>query len=159
VSSLAMAGIWLLKSEPTVFSWDDLKAAPNQTTCWEGVRNYQARNFLRDQMAVGDRVLFYHSNANPPAIMGIAAVVKAAYPDHFAWDPQSKYFDPKSTPDMPRWFMVDIQYRRDLDPPVTLPELRRTKGLETMLLLQKGCRLSVQPVTEAQWQLILDLRS
>lgn len=153
-----MAGIWLLKSEPTVFSWDDLKAAPNQTTCWEGVRNYQARNFLRDQMAVGDRVLFYHSNANPPAIMGIAAVVKAAYPDHFAWDPQSKYFDPKSTPDMPRWFMVDIQYRRDLDPPVTLPELRRTKGLETMLLLQKGCRLSVQPVTEAQWQLILDLR-
>lgn len=159
MSSLAMAGIWLLKSEPTVFSWDDLKAAPNQTTCWEGVRNYQARNFLRDQMAVGDRVLFYHSNANPPAIMGIAAVVKAAYPDHFAWDPQSKYFDPKSTPDMPRWFMVDIQYRRDLDPPVTLPELRRTKGLETMLLLQKGCRLSVQPVTEAQWQLILDLRS
>ncbi|WJI23945.1 EVE domain-containing protein [Thermosynechococcus sp. B0] len=154
-----MAGIWLLKSEPSVFSWQDLQAAPQQTTCWEGVRNYQARNFIRDQMQVGDRVLFYHSNANPPAIMGIAEVVKAAYPDHFAWDADSRYFDPKSTPDNPRWFMVDIQYRRDFSPPITLPELRQTPGLEGMLLLQKGCRLSVQPVTEQEWQIILGLRS
>ncbi|XFA72495.1 EVE domain-containing protein [Thermosynechococcaceae cyanobacterium Okahandja] len=154
-----MAGLWLLKSEPSVFSWQDLKAAPNQTTCWEGVRNYQARNFMRDQMAVGDRVFFYHSNAKPPAIMGIAEVVKPAYPDHFAWTPESKYFDPKSTPDKPIWFMVDIQYRCDITPPITLPELRQTKGLETMLLLQKGCRLSVQPVTEVEWQLILSLRN
>lgn len=154
-----MAGIWLLKSEPSVFSWQDLQAAPQQTTSWEGVRNYQARNFIRDQMQVGDRVLFYHSNANPPAIMGIAEVVKAAYPDYFAWDPTSRYFDPQSTPENPRWFMVDIQYRRDFSPPITLPELRQTHGLEGMLLLKKGCRLSVQPVTEVEWQIILSLRS
>lgn len=148
---------WLMKSEPTVFSWEDLKQAPNQTTCWEGVRNYQARNFMRDQMALGDRVLFYHSNAKPPAIMGVAEVVKTAYPDHFAWDGNSKYFDPKSSPEHPIWMMVDIRYCHDIDPPITLPQLRQVAGLENMILLQKGSRLSVQPVTPAEWAMIMEM--
>lgn len=149
---------WLMKSEPTVFSWQELKQAPNQTTCWEGVRNYQARNFMRDQMAIGDQVLFYHSNAKPPGIMGVAEVVKSAYPDHFAWDTNSKYFDPKSSPENPIWVMVDIQYRYDIEPAITLPQLRQVAGLETMILLQKGSRLSVHPVTPAEWGIIMELR-
>ncbi|MDG2991801.1 EVE domain-containing protein [Candidatus Synechococcus calcipolaris G9] len=148
---------WLMKSEPTVFSWDDLKQAPNQTTCWEGVRNYQARNFMRDQMALGDRVLFYHSNAKPPAIMGVAEVVKTAYPDSFAWEPHSKYFDPKSSPEHPIWVMVDIRYCHDIDPPITLPQLRQIAGLENMILLRKGSRLSVQPVTPEEWAVIMEV--
>lgn len=149
---------WLMKSEPNTFSWSDLKAASKQTTCWEGVRNYQARNLMRDQMQVGDLVFFYHSNANPPAIMGIAQVVRPAYPDHFAFDPDSKYYDPKSTPENPIWLMVDIQYLQDITPPIGLPELRTVPGLETMMLLQKGARLSVQPVTPEAWAIITQLR-
>ena len=150
---------WLMKTEPTVYAWADLQAEPHQTTCWEGVRNYQARNFMRDHMQVGDLVFFYHSVAKPPAIMGIAQVVKEAYPDPFAWEQSSRYYDPKSSPDQPRWVMVDIQFQQSLDPPITLEELKQIPELSGMMLLKKGCRLSVQPVSEAEWQTILKLRT
>jgi predicted RNA-binding protein with PUA-like domain len=149
---------WLMKTEPSVFSWEDLKAAPEQTTSWEGVRNYQARNFMRDQMKLGDLVFFYHSVVKPQVIAGIAKVSKTAYPDHFALDVNSKYFDPKSSASNPIWVMVDIQAVEDFLPPITLDELKQVKGLEGMMLLQKGCRLSVQPVTPQEWELIMRLR-
>lgn len=149
---------WLMKSEPKTFSWADLQAAPAQTTCWEGVRNYQARNFMRDQMSQGDQIFFYHSNAKPPQIMGIAQVVRAAYPDTFAFDPASSYYDPKSSPENPIWVMVDIQWVEDVHPPITLEELKQVPTLAGMMLLQKGSRLSVQPVTSTEWQTILGLR-
>lgn len=149
---------WLVKSEPNTYSWADLQGAPQQTTCWEGVRNYQARNFMRDQMRQGDQVFFYHSNAKPPQIMGIAQVVREAYPDSFAFDPAHRYYDPKSSPDRPTWVMVDIQRVKDLQPPIPLDELRQLPELAEMMLLQKGSRLSVQPVTPAEWQVICALR-
>jgi predicted RNA-binding protein with PUA-like domain len=150
---------WLMKTEPSVFSWDDLQLRPNQTTHWEGVRNYQARNFMRDQMKRGDRVFFYHSNTKPQVILGIAQVVREAYPDSFAFDPTSPYYDPKSSPDAPRWIMVDIQYESAFASPIPLDELKQVQGLGSMLLLQKGCRLSVQPVTQQEWQTVCNLRS
>jgi predicted RNA-binding protein with PUA-like domain len=122
------------------------------------VRNYQARNFMRDQMKLGDRILFYHSNTKPQVILGIAQVVREAYPDFFAFDATSPYYDPKSSPDAPRWMMVDIQYESAFAPVITLDELKQAKGLESMMLLQKGCRLSVQPVTPEQWQTVCNLR-
>lgn len=146
---------WLMKSEPDVFSWNDLKASPSQTTHWEGVRNYQARNFMRDEMQIGDLVFFYHSNVKPQIIAGIAKVVRLAYPDSFALDPTSKYYDPKSSPDKPGWVMVDIQYVEDFTPPITLDELKQVPELAGMMLLQKGCRLSVQPVKPAEWERVL----
>ncbi len=149
---------WLMKTEPSVFSWDDLRSRPNRTTHWEGVRNYQARNFMRDQMKVGDRVFFYHSNTKPQVILGIAQVVREAYPDTFAFDATSLYFDPKSSPDAPRWMMVDIQYESAFAPSITLDELKQVEGLESMMLLQKGCRLSVQSVTPEEWQIVCNLR-
>lgn len=151
---------WLMKSEPSVFSWDDLKAMPQQTTPWEGVRNYQARNFMRDEMKLGDRLFFYHSNVKPQSIMGIAEVVREAYPDAFALDPSSPYYDPKSSPNKSRWVMVDVQLVTAFTPPITLGELKQLRSpvLDTMMLLQKGCRLSVQPVTPEQWQNICGLR-
>jgi predicted RNA-binding protein with PUA-like domain len=149
---------WLMKTEPSVFSWDDLQLRPNQTTHWEGVRNYQARNFMRDQMKVGDRVFFYHSNTKPQVILGIAQVVREAYPDTFAFDATSPYFDSKSSPEAPRWIMVDIQYESAFMPVITLDELKQAKGLESMMLLQKGCRLSVQPVTPQEWETVCNLR-
>jgi predicted RNA-binding protein with PUA-like domain len=148
---------WLLKTEPSTFSWDDLNSTPNQITHWEGVRNYQARNFMR-QMKVGDLIFFYHSIVKPQTIMGITKVVQEAYLDHFAFDSSSKYYDPQRLPENPRWLMVDIQYVEDFQPPITLNELKQTKGLEDMLLLQKGNRLSVQPVTPKEWEIILELR-
>jgi predicted RNA-binding protein with PUA-like domain len=148
-----------MKTEPSVFSWDDLQALPNQTTPWEGVRNYQARNFMRDDMKRGDRIFFYHSVVKPQAIMGIATVVREAYPDPFALDAASPYYDPKSSPENPRWVMVDLQFQSTFTPPITLEELKQTLGLAEMLLLQKGCRLSVQPVTPQQWHIICCLRS
>ena len=151
-----MSQHWLLKSEPSVFSLDDLARSPKQTTCWEGVRNYQARNFLRD-MKVGDRAFFYHSNADPPAIVGVVQVSKAAYPDAHAWDPRSKYFDPKSSKQDPRWWMVDVRFVQKFDAPLSLESLRGVKGLERMELLRKGSRLSVQPVRESEWKIILGL--
>ncbi len=147
---------WLMKSEPSTFSIDDLRESPNRTTCWDGVRNYQARNFMRT-MAVGDQVLFYHSNADPPAVVGIARVVKTAYTDPTQFDKKSKHYDPASKSSQPRWDMVDIMYVRHLQRPLTLDELRRQDRLKGMILLQKGSRLSVQPITPLEWQHILNL--
>ncbi len=151
-----MPNHWLLKSEPSTFSIDDLARSPRKTTCWEGVRNYQARNFLR-AMAVGDLAFFYHSNADPPAIVGVVEVVRAAYPDYFAWRPRSVYFDEKSSKRDPRWVMVDVCLRKALRMPLSLERLRKVKGLEKMELLRKGSRLSVQPVREHEWKIVLGL--
>lgn len=151
-----MPNYWLLKSEPSTFSIDDLTRARQRTTCWEGVRNYQARNFLR-AMAVGDLAFFYHSNADPPAIVGVVEVVKAAYPDYFAWRPDSHYFDEKSSKQNPRWVMVDVRLKSVLRTPLSLQSLRGVKGLEKMELLRRGSRLSVQPVRENEWKIILRL--
>ena len=147
---------WLMKSEPECFSFDDLMKAPDQTTFWDGVRNYQARNLLRDEVKPGDGVLFYHSNADPPHIAGIAEVVREGYPDHTAFDPASEHFDPKSNPDNPTWYMVDIRAVRPLPRPLPLTELRECPALADMVLLQRS-RLSVQPVTPQQWKMILKL--
>ena len=144
-----------MKSEPDEFSIDDLAKAPKQSTPWFGVRNYQARNFMRDQMQVGDDVLFYHSSCEPPHVAGIARVVREAYPDDSAWDPKSDYHDPASTPEDPRWFMVDVQGERELPAPVTLAEIRANAKLAAMKLVQKGQRLSVQPVTAAEYAEVL----
>ncbi len=146
---------WLFKSEPSDFSLQDLKDAPEQTECWDGVRNYQARNLMRDEMKLGDRVLFYHSNLNP-SVVGTVTVVRESYPDHTSWDPDCKHFDPKSTPDNPRWFMVDVKFESEFPRPIPLAELRTLSGLEEMLLLRKGQRLSVQPVAPKEFQVILD---
>jgi len=151
-----MPAYWLLKSEPSTFSIEDLARSPKRTTCWEGVRNYQARNFLRS-MSVGDLAFFYHSNADPPAIVGIVEVVKAAYPDYYAWQPGSRYFDDKSSEQNPRWVMVDVRLNKVLRTPRSLESLRGVKGLENMELLRRGSRLSVQPVRESEWKIILRL--
>jgi predicted RNA-binding protein with PUA-like domain len=147
---------WLMKSEPGVFSIDDLMKSPDQTTCWEGVRNYQARNFIRDEMKAGDLILFYHSGKNP-SVVGIAHVVKDGYPDDTAWDNQNDYFDPKSTPENPIWYRADIRFERKLLKPISLKELRTINGLENMILLKKGMRLSVQPVTKQEFDIISSL--
>ncbi|MEO6307038.1 MAG: EVE domain-containing protein [Nitrospiraceae bacterium] len=147
---------WLMKSEPRVFSIDDLAQSPTQTTCWDGVRNYQARNFMRT-MDVGDQVLFYHSNAEPPAVVGIAEVVRTAYPDHTQFDKASHHYDLASVPSAPRWDMVDIRYRQTFKTGLSLDRLRQEPKLKGMVLLQKGSRLSVQPVTEAEWVVVLKL--
>ena len=146
---------WLLKSEPDVFSLEDLKKCPNQTEPWDGIRNYQARNLMRDEMQVGDQAFFYHSRQAEPAIVGTVKVVREAYPDHTSWDPSSKYFDEKSSAENPRWLMVDVQFESEFSRPVTLKELRSVPELKEMFLLRKGTRLSVQPVTEEEFQLIL----
>ncbi len=149
---------WLCKTEPDVFSIDDLKRL--KKSHWEGVRNYQARNFMRDGMRKGDPVLIYHSNAKPPGVAGLGKVVREAYPDHFAWDPASKYYDPASTPENPRWFMVDVGYVRHFRRFVSLEELRShgDGALAGMPLLHRS-RLSVQPVTPEQFAFIVDLGS
>ena len=151
-----MPQYWLFKSEPTSFSIQDLAQSLDQRTCWEGVRNYQARNFLKS-MNVGDRGFFYHSNADPPAIVGTVEVVKAAYPDPYAFDRKSRYFDSKSTPDAPRWFLVDIKLLKPFSKPLSLEFLRTIKGLENMELLRKGSRLSVQPVRPEEWKCVCSL--
>lgn len=150
-----MPQYWLLKTEPTTFSIHDLVKAPKQTTFWEGVRNYQARNMLRDDLKKGDWVLFYHSNTEPVGIFGTAKVVKEATPDPFQFDTQSKYYDPKATVEKPRWFGVEIKLDQVFKQPVTLKQLREIKGLETMKLLAKGQRLSVQPVSPKEWDIIM----
>lgn len=150
---------WLMKTEPDVFSIDDLIQAPKQTTYWDGVRNYQARNYMRDEMAVGDGVLIYHSNAEPPAVVGTAIIAKSAYPDWTAWDKSDPHYDPKTDPQNPRWFMVDVQFESKLARPLPLHELRTVAALEGMVLLQKGSRLSVQPVTKKQFTTIVKLAS
>ena len=149
---------WLLKSEVTAFSFADLEASPQQTTPWEGVRNYQARNFLRDVLRQGDQAFFYHSGMLKPAIVGIVEVVREGYPDGSAFDPASPYYDPGASPDQPRWYQVDVRAVRGLDRPITLAELKAHGDvLADFALLRRGNRLSVMPVTDAQWKLILGL--
>lgn len=147
---------WLMKSEPAVFSIDDLARGPNRSTCWDGVRNYQARNFMR-AMQEGDQVLFYHSNATPPAIVGIAEIINTAYPDPTQFERSNQHFDPKSDPQNPRWDMVEIRHVRTFAAPIPLARLREDPALKGMVLLQKGSRLSVQPVAEKEWRHILKL--
>ncbi len=147
---------WLMKSEPGEFSIDDLKSAPGGTAHWDGVRNYQARNFLRDEIKRGDRVLFYHSGKNP-AVVGMAKVAREGYPDFTAQDPRSDLYDPKSSEEDPRWYMVDVAFEKKFPRPVPLAELRKTPGLEEMLLLKKGMRLSIQPVTKKQFDIVVSL--
>lgn len=146
-----------MKTEPTTYSIEDLESESTQTTCWEGVRNYQARNLLRDEIKEGDRVLFYHSACKEPAVVGTAVVSRGGYPDHHAFDPKSKYHDAKSDPDNPRWYMVDIKLDQKFDEPVTLASLREQAALKEMVLLQKGSRLSVQPVAKKEFDKILKL--
>jgi predicted RNA-binding protein with PUA-like domain len=148
---------WLFKSEPDCFSFADLEASPGRTTGWDGVRNFQARNFLRDQVRVGDGVLFYHSSADPPAIAGVAEVVQAGHPDPTAFDKDAQHYDPKSDPANPTWYQVSIRAVRAIDPPLGLPLLRTVPGLAGMELLRKGSRLSVQPVSAAEWDAVLKL--
>ena len=148
---------WLMKSEPECFSIDDLYHSPHHITAWDGVRNYQARNFMRDQMKVHDQVFFYHSNCQTPGIVGIAEVVKEAYPDHTAYDPHSEHPDPKSTPSNPRWFMVDIQFVKKFPRILPLVDLKKYALLSDMLLFRKGNRLSVLPVSINEWNFILKL--
>jgi predicted RNA-binding protein with PUA-like domain len=147
---------WLFKTEPGCFSLDDLKARPNMTEHWDGVRNYQARNFLRDSIKVGDRVLFYHSNIPEPAVVGISEVVREGYPDFTALDPTSEHFDPKSSPDNPIWHMVDVRYLEPLPRPVTLEQIKANPLLASMPLVKRS-RLSIQPVTAEEWRIILTM--
>jgi len=148
---------WLMKSEPEAFSIDDLIAQPKKTDHWDGVRNYQVRNMMRDEMKKGDLAFFYHSNANPPGIVGVMEVVKEGYPDHTAFDPEDHHYDPKSDPDNPRWYMVDVKFKKKFKKMITLPQLREHPGLTGFKLIQKGNRLSIVPVTKAQWELITDM--
>ena len=150
---------WLFKTEPDSFSIDDLINSTDQTTAWDGVRNYQARNLLRDEVQPGDGVLFYHSSVSPPGVAGICTVVRRGYPDKTARDPESDYYDPKSSPDEPRWIAVDVRFEKEFTTPVTLEEMRETAGLEKMMLLQRGSRLSIQPVTPEEWKIIQRLGS
>lgn len=147
---------WLLKSEPGCYSIDDLAAEPGQTTCWSGVRNFQARNFLRDRMAAGDMALFYHSVTNPSAV-GLTRVVRAGYPDPTAWDPQDSHFDPRSTPEHPLWFAVDVRFVQKFEAPVSLRTMRATPELADMELLRKGSRLSVMPITKDACDMICSM--
>ena len=146
---------WLMKCEPSAYSIDDLER--DGTTSWEGVRNFQARNFMRDQMQVGDPVLFYASNADPSGVTGLATIARAGYPDHLAWKKGHKYFDAGSTQDKPLWFMVDIEFVERFPAIVALDTLRQTKGLEKMVLLKKGSRLSVQPVSKSEYDIVVKL--
>ena len=146
---------WLMKCEPSAYSIDDL--ARDGKTCWEGVRNYQARNFMRDEMRVGDAVLFYASNADPSGVTGLARIARTAYPDHYAWEPGHKYFDARSTKTAPVWLMVDVGFVKRFPETVSLATLKATEGLEQMVVTRKGSRLSVQPVTRAEYDVVARL--
>ena len=148
---------WLMKSEPEEFSIDDLKNRPGRTEPWDGVRNYQARNMMRDGMNKGDLAFFYHSNCPEPGIVGIITIASEAYPDPTAFDPQDSHYDPGSDPDNPRWYLVDVKYKRKLKRVIPLAELKEKRPLQGMKLLQKGNRLSVMPVTKKEWEFILGL--
>ena len=146
---------WLMKCEPSAYTIDDL--ARDGQTCWEGVRNYQARNFMRDQMQLGDGVLFYASNADPSGVTGVARLAKAPYPDHFAWKKGHKYFDARSTKSQPVWYMVDIGFVERFGSTVSLATLKSTAGLESMVVTKKGSRLSVQPATKKEFDIVVRL--
>ena len=146
---------WLMKSEPDAYSIDDLER--DGTEPWDGIRNYQARNMMRDDMRVGDDVFFYHSNTKEPGIVGLAKIVSEPYPDHTQFDPDSKYYDPKSDPDNPRWLLRDVQFVRKLERNISLTELKAQTGLDDFILLRKGNRLSIMPVSKKHWNKILRL--
>jgi predicted RNA-binding protein with PUA-like domain len=146
-----------MKSEPDVYGVNHLANQPGTTDHWDGIRNYQARNMMRDQMKMGDQAFFYHSNCKQPGIAGIMEIAHEAYPDHTAFDPESRYFDPKSDSENPRWLMVDVQLLRKLKRIITLAELRDHPELQEMVLLRRGNRLSITQVTPEQWNFILDL--
>lgn len=148
---------WLFKSEPTTFSIDDLARKPRQIEHWDGVRNYQVRNLLRDEINVGDQGFFYHSSCIPPGIAGIIEVVKKGYPDFTAWNPDSPHFDPKSTSDHPRWYMVDVKFVRKFPRLITLDEIKKHPKLKTMQVRRRGNRLSITSVTPEEWKVILGL--
>ena len=149
---------WLIKSEPDAFSIDDLKNSPGKKDHWDGIRNYQARNFMRDDMQKGDQVFFYHSNCKEPGIVGIAEIVSGAYPDHTAFDANEKYFDPRSKPENPRWLMVDVRYKRKTRRLISLAELKsHAEQFENFALVRRGNRLSIMPVSQEHWDFILSL--
>ena len=150
---------WLMKSEPNCYSIDDLAAEKTKTTHWDGVRNYQARNFMRDDMKKGDEVLFYHSNAKPPGVAGLATICKEAYPDFTAFDPGEMHYDPKSKQESPTWMMVDVKYKKKFKQFIPLEELKKLKSLDGMELLRKGSRLSIQPVSKKHFETIVKLAS
>ena len=149
---------WLFKTEPASYSWENLKDAKGKKCVWEGVRNYQARNFMRT-MKLGDLGFFYHSNVKIPVIKGIVSICREAHPDYFSWQPESKYYDVASTPENPRWFMVELKFEKEFNPPVSRDELKKDFLLSEMELLKKGSRLSVQPVRPEEWKIICDLRN
>lgn len=148
---------WLFKSEPTTFSIDDLAQEPTQTTSWDGTRNYQVRNFLRDRIQKGDCAFFYHSNCKEPGIVGITSIIRAGYPDPSAWNPESKYYDPKSNPESPRWYMVDLRLKQKFSRKLTLADLKKHPLLEKMLILRTGNRLSVTPLSQEEGKIILSM--
>ncbi len=150
---------WLMKSEPSEFSIDDLKARPGKTECWDGVRNYQARNMMRHRMKIGDQAFFYHSNCKEPGIVGIVEIVREGYPDHTAFDPKDPHYDPKSDPGNPRWYMVDVKLKKIPKRPIPLRELRKYANteLDGLQLIRRGNRLSVMPVSATHWHFIQSL--
>ncbi|MBI2573490.1 EVE domain-containing protein [Candidatus Woesearchaeota archaeon] len=148
---------WLFKSEPSTFSIEHLKQCFNQTTSWDGVRNFQARNFLRDQCKKGDMVLFYHSNANPPAAAGVAMVVKEGYVDHTAFDAKDKHYDPKSKREKPTWYMVDLKFVTQFRRPISLDQIKKNSKLNNMVLIKPGTRLSIQPITREEFEEIVKM--
>lgn len=148
---------WLMKTEPDAFSIRDLKGRPGKREHWDGVRNYQARNHMRDGMTVGDQVLFYHSSCTPAGVAGVAEIVKAAYPDPSALDPKSKYFDTKAAPDKNPWVMVDVKFVKEFPRLVTLEEMKTAPGLESMMVIKRGMRLSIQPVSPEEFAIVLKL--
>jgi len=150
---------WLIKSEPSAFSIEDLKKSKNQTTFWDGVRNYQARNFLRDEMKNGDQVLFYHSNTEPNAVVGVCEVVKEGYADHTQFDPENKHFFPSADPQNPTWFMVDVKFVKEFKKPVTLQDIKENSKLQNMRLIKRGNRLSVMPVEKVVFDEIVKMGS
>ena len=150
---------WLMKSEPETFSLTDLQNCKDGTEPWDGIRNYQARNFMRDDMKVGDDVLFYHSNCPEPGVVGLARIASKPYPDPTAFDPKSKYFDEKSDPENPRWILVDVAFVSKFERTVTLSEMREEKALSEMRILQKGNRLSITPVSESEFRAIVSMSS
>lgn len=154
---MAKKNFWLVKSEPDVFSIEDLKRSKNKTTCWDGVRNYQARNYLKNEMKVGDEVLFYHSNTEPPAVVGVCKVVKEGYADHTQFDPEDKHFFPSADPKNPIWYMVDVQFLKQLKKPVTLADIKANRKLKNLKLVKRGNRLSVMPVQKEEFNEILKM--
>jgi predicted RNA-binding protein with PUA-like domain len=148
---------WLMKSEPDAFGIDDLIAKPNQTEHWDGVRNYQARNMMRDDMKLGDQVFFYHSSCKEIGVVGVMEVACESYPDHTGFDSSSKYYDSKSSEDKPRWFMIDVKFVRKFSRTITLAQIKANPLLEDMRLIKKGNRLSINQVTKDEWKAILDM--